>query len=178
MSKQLYVACKIPNGLILRLFQMKEESVTTPMGYMKVNIAREVGNRVKLNGPALPFGQMPNFALTNGYALTRVDEDFWEEWCKQNHDSDLLASGSIFAADSAEEAQVQALDQRKDGIVCGLEQVDPNNLPKGLSMRKDLKIETSEEMDKSMFRPVIDDTMRSAKNRSTTSGRVRRATTA
>jgi hypothetical protein len=168
------VASKMPNDLILRLFKMGEENVPTPLGFTKMNIGREIGQRVRINGSAIPFGVMPEYPLTNGYALTKVEADFWDAWCEQNKDSDLLASGVLFAADSQQEAQAQALDQRKDGVKSGMEQVDPNNLPKGLSMRKEIKISTDDDMNKSLFRPIIDDTMPSAKNRSTSHGRVRR----
>ena len=175
MSKIVVVASKMPNPLILRLFQMRTERVPIPGGFTEMPIARETGQRVTINGAAVPFGRMPNFPLTNGYALTKIDADFWDAWCEQNQDSDLLATGVLFAADTQEEAQAQALDQRKDGVVSGMEPVDPNNLPKGLTMRKELKIDTAEEMDKSLFRPVVDDTLRSARNKTTTHGRVRRA---
>src|SRR6516225_10788958 len=96
------VACKIPNGLVLRIFKMVEENVPSPTGGVrKERIAREVGPRFTVRGPAMPWGVRANIPIIGGnagYALTSgVPRALWETWLQQNRDADYVKNGLIFA---------------------------------------------------------------------------------
>jgi len=79
-SATVTVGLKLPNGLLLRIFEFVEVDEQYPLGSRKVKMAREIGdgaNRVEIRGynSALPPGGL----VTPGFALTpNVPKDFWE----------------------------------------------------------------------------------------------------
>lgn len=158
MAKVL-VACKIPNGLILRLF--KPEEVDYPLlggGYKRVTEYKPIpGAQVELAGPATPFGQMPNAPVAAGYAITPVEKDFWDKWLEQNKDAAVVENGLVFASEKQGNVVAQARDNRKNKVKSGLEQIDPANPPQaGISMRG-MRVQTDEDMDKSQFLPTAEE---------------------
>ena len=109
MPGTVTVACKIPNGLELRL------------------PSREP---VVLKGPAVPYGTPPVDAGT-GYALTfGVDEEFFGEWMKRNAEMDLVKKRFVFAHAKPESAQSLAREMKD--LTTGLEGRDPDKPGKGL----------------------------------------------
>lgn len=105
-GQKVTVACKVPNGIVIRAFYWNEEFV--PMfggGVKKERVARPTGDQVLINGPALPFGQMPKFVIAGGFALTpNVDAEIWDLWLEQNKKSSLVVNKQIFAFDKADMA--------------------------------------------------------------------------
>lgn len=138
-ATKVTVACKVPNGILLRVFDM----IPTPEpvlggGSRMVEQARVRGEPIRLRGPSVPFGKSPRFQIAGGYALTSIPRDFWEEWVKQNKDSDLLAQKLVFAATTSDDARDMA-DEMEE-IKSGMEALDPAHLPKtGI---KGIKIES------------------------------------
>lgn len=135
MAATVTVALKHPIGIICRLHQMVEVEERLPGGgTQKVMMARVTGQSFKLNGylrrpqgnepapPALPG----SFALTHG-----VDKDLFEVWLAQNKDLDLVRNGLVFASEKPN----YTLDEsrEKKALKCGLEPIDPNKLPRGIS---------------------------------------------
>lgn len=108
------IACKMPNGLILRLFEWVEREVPVMGGGMRlVRQARETGARVTINGPAHPFGVSPLAKVVGGYALTyNVPAEFFDKWMEQNHDTDLVKNKIIFAQPTIDRVEAQAYEQR------------------------------------------------------------------
>ncbi len=110
-NKTVCVACKCPNGLYLQLYKMVDDYKPVMGGGMEKFLRSEpMGARVKINGPAHPYGVIPEHRPIGGYALTfNVDADFWDEWLKQYHDSALVKNEMIFAfekpADTAAKAK-------------------------------------------------------------------------
>jgi hypothetical protein len=132
MSGTVTVACKLPNGLILRGFRMDSvyESVMGG-GQREVKIAHEVGEPVYINGNAHLQNEAPNCEISNGAALTHgVDKDFWDLWLSQNKDHLAVKNGLIFAHEKPVNATAEA--REKAGVKSGLERLDPSNLPKGI----------------------------------------------
>jgi hypothetical protein len=144
------VACRLPGGVILQLYRMDDGQEQSPLGVRDVKIARKVGESVKLHGSSYPFGIIPGHTIQAGYGLTPdVPEDFWNEWLKQNRDSDLIASRVVFAYSSADKVTAKAKEQSREkvaaphmakghivGVPSGLEPLDRKNLPKvGLGMK-------------------------------------------
>jgi hypothetical protein len=140
------VGCKLPNGLVLRLY--RSEEVTVPVsggGIAKEKRARQVGGDVQLNGFASVFGEAPKALVIGGYAMTpNVDSAFFEEWLKQNKGSDLIENKLVFAHKTEASAKDQAKDQAK--VHSGLEPLSPNvdkRIPR--SSKKNLtSVETAE----------------------------------
>ncbi len=122
MAETVTVACKAPNGIFMRLFEMKPH--VEPVlggGTREVHQAVQVGPMVKINGYAAEAGKMPasGAEVIKGYALTPgVPADFFEEWLKQNQDHDLVLNGLIFAhaQPNSVKAQIRENESRWDGL--------------------------------------------------------------
>lgn len=119
------VACKIPNGLLLRVFEQVEHSEPVMGGGTQiVKRAVQKGPLVKVSGPAVPFGKAPAFHLAGGYALTPgIDKEFFDKWWEQNADLDAVRNRLIFASDKAETTIKRAEDGEK--ITSGMQPLDP-----------------------------------------------------
>ena len=126
------VACKLPHGLVLRVFDM----VPTPEpllggGVRESLIAQELGERYTVQGNSHAQNMAPNAPITGGYALTfGIPKAFWDRWLRENKDSDVVKNHLIFANEKSEHVQDEAED--KKDIKSGLERLNPNKLPKGL----------------------------------------------
>ncbi len=126
------VGCKLPNGLILRLFEMKESA--EPMmggGYRTIRKAEPLPEEIFINGNSHPQNRGPNCQMAAGAALTiGVKKEFWERWLEANKDAMYVRNGLIFAYERTEDAIAYA--EEHVGVVSNLERLDPEKLPKGL----------------------------------------------
>lgn len=125
------VACRLPNGLILRTFDMVDTTEVGPLQSRTIKMARYSGKQVKINGNSFAQNKAPQFGQldNHGYALTHnVPAEIWNTWKKQNHDSEVLARGHIFA--HSEEKSVRAESTEKKDVKTGLERLDVRKLPK------------------------------------------------
>lgn len=132
MASTVTVACKLPHGLILRYFDMVENSEPVMGGGMRTyHIAKQRGEPVVIKGYATKWGEHPSIQISGGYALTKgVDADFFEAWLAQNQDHDAVKSGLIFAADRVDYAADKA--KERAGIRNGLEPIDPSKPMRGV----------------------------------------------
>jgi len=133
MAGTVTVACKIANGLMLRVFKMIDD--VEPVlggGTRKVKRAEQVGDAVRIQGPgAALFGKNPAYPVVAGFALTpNVDADFFKEWEKQNQDHEAVKAGLIFAYDKPADVEACAKDHEKQRS--GLEPIDPDKPMKGI----------------------------------------------
>lgn len=128
------VACKIPNGLLLRLHEMEETSEPVMGGGSRtVKVARHVGDAVRINGNAHPQNAAPRAQIVDGvdfgYALTpNVPKAFWDKWLQQNKDHMAVRNGMIFAHESVRSVEAEA--REKANLRSGTERLDPKDLPK------------------------------------------------
>lgn len=134
MPGKLTVACKIPNGLILRNFEMVEHDVPIMGGGKKTEKrAVQIGEPIKIHGPATPFGQAPKALIVGGFAMTPgVDADAFNAWLKANADHDAVKNGLIFGYEKADNAEGKAKEMRK--VQSGLQPLVPDKderIPRG-----------------------------------------------
>lgn len=126
MAETVTVACKWPLGISMCVYEITEfeRSVKNVPGVMYKNlIARAKGAPVKINGPAVPYGQAPAFLIAGGYALTpNVPAEFARKWMEQNKDSDLVLNNLIYIQDKPDGAAKQAKEQKS--VKSGLEPLD------------------------------------------------------
>lgn len=119
------VACKLPHGLILRVFDM--EDVAEPVmggGSRMTPRAHQRGQTVVLNGFANPVMAAPKTLTYGGYGMTyNVDKEFYQLWLVQNDGADVIVNNLIFAFDSPDDAREQAHDMAE--VKSGLEGIDP-----------------------------------------------------
>lgn len=134
MSATTTVSCKIPNGLVLRIFRMIDgEEPVMGGGVRVVKKAQLIGEPVKVHGPATPYGEAPKCLIVGGYALTpNVDSEFFNMWLSQNADHDAVKNGLIFA--SEKRGYVEGEAKANEGRRTGMEPINPGNdarIPKG-----------------------------------------------
>ena len=129
MPGTMTVACKIPNGLILRVFVPETYSVPVMAGGVKeVTRSRPTEWAQKINGPARKLGQDTAHTIIHGAGLTHgVDADLFALWLEQNKRSDYVLKGLVFGHEKANNTIAQAQEHRDEKS--GMEPVDPNNLP-------------------------------------------------
>jgi hypothetical protein len=146
------VACSLPTGHILQIYDIEESEQVLPNGRtFKENIATvnlEHG-QWHLNGAALDYGALaggnvPDYRVIKGsapgtgYGLTMgVPRDFWEAWLKQNATSPLVKNRLIFAASTEDAAVGEARDYKdlRSGLQ-GLDQKGDYRVPSGRNIRK------------------------------------------
>lgn len=133
MAGSVSVACKLPNGLALRVFKMIPHSEPVMGGGTReTELAVQVGDTVTLKGYAAPFGMAPNAPVAGGYAITSgVDADFWAAWLEQNAEHPVVKNGLVFASERIDSVQKQAKEQAE--IKCGLEALDPDKPMRGIA---------------------------------------------
>jgi hypothetical protein len=119
------VGSKLPNGLVLRLYD--ETTVHEPVmggGTRAVKAYRANGREFTINGTGVMWGQQRPFQMAWGAALTPgVPRDLWERWCDQNKGCAVLENGLVFAATKSADVVAKAKDSK--GQKTGLEPLDP-----------------------------------------------------
>lgn len=134
MPGTVTVACKLPHGLILRLFDMVDaDEAAAGGGYRTIKrpqprpgVVEIRGYLTKHRGATIqPPAESSSYAFTEG-----VDKDFFDEWMKQNKDHPAVVNKLIFGSEKADTVKGQMRDH-KDAR-SGLEPLDPNRLPRGI----------------------------------------------
>lgn len=139
------VACKLPNGLILRVFEMITSQEPVPSGgFRDVKVSQVMGEPVTIYGNATQVGVVPPCRIVAGYALTPgVSKDFWELWLAQNEQSDLVKNGIVFANPDDRSSEAQAKDGSK--ILSGLEPLATDRQGKMIDTRIPKRVGTADE---------------------------------
>lgn len=134
------VACKVSNGLILRVFEMRDTSEAVfGGGSITVKKSFQVGGDVVLRGSALDpaelrAGRMPTFPFGGGYSLTPgVPREFWERWLEQNRDSPIVQNNLVFAHSDVNSTLDAA--REREAVESGYEGIDPENPSKRTGIR-------------------------------------------
>lgn len=134
MATTVSVACKMPSGLILRLFRMEDYSEPVMGGGTRTSQrAVQVDEPVRIHGVAVPFGRFPRTPIIGGYAITpNVDAEFFAEWLKQNAEHDVVKNNLIFTHDKPDFVEKRARDNEKR--LSGLEPLNPEMTARGNKM--------------------------------------------
>ena len=131
------VACKLPHGLILRVFDTRERPVPVLGGGTRMEVeAIPQSKTYKLNGVATFAKEAPKAPMSSGFALTHgIPKDFWDRWLEQNKELDAVENGLIFAHEK--ESMTAGEAKEKVTLKSGLEPLDPKNLPRGIKPADD-----------------------------------------
>lgn len=107
------VGCKMPSGLVLRVFDMIDTmEPVMGSGSRVVKMAREVG-RIELKGFAVPFGAQVNRPIFGRYGITNnVPKDLIEKWLEQNQTSEIVQQDLIFFEKTEDAARDHAKEYR------------------------------------------------------------------
>ena len=188
MTATTMVACKVPNGIILRLMKKTTELEPGPAGSREVTRWRPIeGKHIQLNGGISGSIEINVHSkqIINGWGVTMVPTDFWETWLEQNPDSSLIETGVLFAAEKETDLRAEINQSNKDGVKCGLEAMDPAKPPQaGLPSNFSMRVTTAdnqrikpEAMDLTEFSTMAESKVSKPVKSSPTkrNGRVRRA---
>lgn len=116
----LSVACRLPTGAILSIYEWQDDTEPTPTGTRPVKRAVELEDkRIVLRGwaqPNAPAGTINPVGTAHGFGLTHgVSREVFERWMKDNANSPLVRNRIVFAASSPERASDEA--RELDGSV-------------------------------------------------------------
>lgn len=148
------VACNIPNGLILQIYDVEEVTNFLPNGrpITENNCTLNLDHgQWALHGPVnfnslaatgreinVDFRVIKGAAPDTGYALTPgIPGDFWERWLKDNAKNPIVLGRHVFAESSQNRAVGHAKEFRefKSGFQ-GLNQSGDYRVPNGSQVRK------------------------------------------
>jgi hypothetical protein len=141
-TETVTIGCKWPNGIVMRLYDVIEETINVNGSMVKEKraILREDCPEFVLNGFSIDLGQMaggipPEHAIVGGFGLTfGIPKDFAEEWFKQNSQLAAVKSGLIFMEDSENRARGHAREYAK--LQSGVQPIDPSNPAERAGLRK------------------------------------------
>lgn len=138
------VVCKIPNGMILQLCEpMTQVETMFGGGERTFTQMHPVGDKVRVHGPAVPFGARAEYDIKGGFAVTEgVDAEFWERWLAQHKNDLSVVNKQIYANEDSSYAVDWAKDHKS--VTSGMQPLVPDTdsrMPK----RGKFKIETEEE---------------------------------
>jgi hypothetical protein len=123
------VACKLPNGIEITLYDMVDGYEPSPSGPRPIKVAR-VRKGMKpiiLNGYEHKQNKAPKNQIQEGFGLTfNVPKAEFEEWVKVNAESDFIVNGLIFAQDGRR-ANIDAQVQEHRAVKSGFERIDPKD---------------------------------------------------
>lgn len=124
------VACKVPNGMRLRLFGHR--IVRVPVlggGVAEEKQAYQIGESIVVNGPKWPVNQpMPDFRIVGNAGITSgVPKEFWDKWVEQNEEHDAYLNRMIFAMPTEDAAVGRAKEEvaTRSGAEPMLQDKDP-----------------------------------------------------
>ncbi len=129
-TKLIWVGCKLPQGMVLELFEEPAEDVrramelglSNPRVFMppvlKASVtlkgANSLANDYSMRGLA-----QPNFP----YAVTPVPEDFWNEWFAKHKNLTAVKRGFIFVAPNERAAKSESKERADEKT--GIEPLNP-----------------------------------------------------
>jgi hypothetical protein len=122
------IACKIPNGIILRLGNMVERVEPVALGGVRVvSEWQPDGNTIELKGPRRFPGQSPE---QEGAAILNhgIDASAWEKWLSENERSAMVVNKQVFAHAKPDHAAGMAADFKD--IRSGLEPLNTDRDPR------------------------------------------------
>lgn len=146
------VACSLPNGMLLQVYDVEEVQTSLPNGSVireNVSTLSADAGQFMLNGSsldrsALAEGRVPDYRVIagsapgTGYGLTTgVPRALWERWLTQNERGPLVRNRVVFAAESEPRAADEAREYRdlKSGLQ-GLNPAGDYRVPSGRGIRK------------------------------------------
>lgn len=120
MSKLLTIACRLPHGLVIEAGKVGAENY----------------RQLKLNGPFSKNSAGVGALTVNGYAFTKVPEDFWNEFIRAHKGATYLVNRMVYAEESDEKAQAATTQGESTGK-SGFEALNPDNPGKDLEVDKE-----------------------------------------
>lgn len=118
------VACKLPFGLILRVYQMIDaREPRLDGGVNTIKRAQQIGDDVVVKGYSSVW-QPGDPSVEAHYVLTHgIPAAVWERWLSANSDADIVKNRLIFASAASDRAHDESREHERTR--CGLEPIEP-----------------------------------------------------
>lgn len=120
------VACKLPHGLRMRLFDMVDTDIAVAGGgFRTIKQAQPASDVVEIRGYLHDVKGSPIALPAKGssYALTPgVNKDFFTKWLEQNAELDAVKSHLVFAHERDTAGQAREFKDTRSGV----EPIDPS----------------------------------------------------
>ncbi len=118
----VFIGCKLPNGLLMEIIDPVGHEAGKPAGnYMMPGPVPM--KRVMLKGANSMRATVKENPLIGKYAITAVDESFWQVWLARHKDFLFIKNGSVFMEKTLAAAQGKAKHDRE--ALTGLEPLNP-----------------------------------------------------
>ncbi|WP_267550368.1 hypothetical protein [Rhizobium rhizogenes] len=128
-ANTVIVACKLPAGIYMQGYEMRETQEQTPLGFRAVKTAVPFGPKVKINGNAAAQGSVAPGLVEGGYVLTHnVPADTAKAWLEANKESDMVKNKLILVHEKQEALVSQS--RNNHAILSGLERLDVGTVSK------------------------------------------------
>lgn len=130
------VACKVPMGLILRVYRKQMMPHKTTDGAIRdVPEFHQFGKEYMVYGPSHPQNMGPHCAIIGDYAITPgIPKEVWDLWSAQHRDDMMVINRMIFAYSSN---KIAGAAKEHAELKSGLERLDSKQLPKALMPDRD-----------------------------------------
>ena len=143
------VACNLPNGLILQIYDVEVEETVLPNGrVIKENVSTlnlehgqyALNGMVEFSTLSVAGREVPDYRVIKGsapgtgYALTTgIPRDFWERWLHDNERNPIVLNRHVFAQGTEARAVANAREFKdfKSGFQ-GLSQQGDSRVPRGI----------------------------------------------
>ena len=134
------VACKVQNGLRLRIGDFEEETKIIGGAARTYKIWKSHPKQVHIKGPRRRYEvDTAPIQMENGFVLTHgVDADFMAKYMKDNADSDIIQRGLLKVIPKVNDSEAVLRDARdaRTGLEPMAQSDDPRQ-PKKVSRRMD-----------------------------------------
>jgi hypothetical protein len=149
------VACNLPHGLRLRVFNMaKSRELVMGGGSRDVRIAEPVGEPILIHGIATEVGKLPRAPIVMGYALTHgVDKETWDAWLADNKTSAMVRNRCVFAYERTADAEDAAKELK--GQLSGLQPFAIDGDPRAPRPRGELSSVTQDDEQRARMRTSV-----------------------
>jgi hypothetical protein len=128
MPDTVWVACKLPNGLLAETADITFEDIAGNKVATKRNVRQVVfrgsAQQRILENAGQTLGEAP--LVIGGYGLTEVPADFWERWIEENTEYAPVKAGLIFAASKVQNVRAEAKEKAR--LRSGQEAIAPPNV--------------------------------------------------
>jgi hypothetical protein len=122
----IVVACKLPHGLRMRLFEMVDsQEAVAGGGFRMTKRAQPASDIVEIRGYLHDVKRSPVAmpSIGSSYALTDgINKDFFTKWLEQNADLDAVRNNLVFAHERDTAGQAREFKDTRSGV----EPIDPN----------------------------------------------------
>lgn len=121
MTEYVSVGCKLPNGIYIQPYELyTTDEVLMGAPPRQIQLARSVGDPIKIQGTNPDTSTSPPPVLINGFRFTEnVPLDVWENWLHFNKTGNLVKNGLLFAHKNRASAVAEA--REKEGVRTGFE---------------------------------------------------------